>query len=150
MRLQFHYLKLLAICFFVVSCSRTYVSFDDPSVPRGAYVGIMEEGANQKTILFNFIVDQDCSNVLPGNRCDDYKIAGQATIKNKLYTLVGEGHLGTWSPPAVNVPNYFSVDIFEDKARVGQIWNSDITLFESQDPVFNEIPKKGILKKANP
>jgi hypothetical protein len=154
MNLQFHYLKLLAICIFVVSCSRTDISFDDPSVLRGAWVAILGEGTTEKTIPLTFNATQNCSNNGSGQACDAYTITGQAMINGKPYEIKGSGTLGLSSPPAVRYGPYASAYIFEDKTNVAQIVSSqdsysyEILFFTTNNPELSQIPKKGYLKKV--
>ena len=148
MKLQ--YLKFLVVCICAVSCSRTQINFDDPSVPRGAWIGIMGEDANEKRISFNFVVNQECRRDSSGQACDGYTVSGQAVINAKNYTVKGEGSLGLSSPPAVNYGPSFSVDILDNMTIVGRIFNESISLNSTNDAEFNQIPKNGILKKANP
>jgi hypothetical protein len=151
MKRQFHCLKLLVICMFVVSCSRTQISFDDPSVLRGAWVAIMGESPNEKTIPLTFNATQNCSNDGSGQACDAYTITGQALINGKPYKIKGSGTLGLSSPPAVNYGPSASADILDGEiiiARTSTYENYKITFFETSNAETNQIPKNGFLRRV--
>jgi hypothetical protein len=151
MRLQFHHFKLLAICVFAVSCSRTQINFDDPSVLRGAWIAIMGESPNEKTIPITFNATQNCSNNESGQACDAYTITGQALINGKSYKIKGSGTLGLSSPPAVNYGSGASADILDGEtiiARTSTYDNNKVTFFETSNAETNQIPKNGFLKRV--
>jgi hypothetical protein len=150
---------ILSTFLIVISCSSTYINFDDNAVLRGTWVAEVSNASGTVSIKLNAKADNaNCPCAIPdmdGMGKSDYKISGTIQISSETYPIEGFGSLGAKNFPAAIYAHSFFLKVLSNSSEITKISGTPLSndyqiYFSIRDATQLEKYRDGaILKKQN-